>query len=68
MFNPYAIILGLFALAGLAIAVWGWTLIAKGRRTRRWPAVEGIIEHAAPADANVPAIYFSYAVHGRLYR
>lgn len=54
MFNPYVIILALFTLAGLSIAVWGWRLIAKGRATRRWPTVEGIVENEAQTDDKTP--------------
>ncbi len=69
MFNPYAIILGLFIIAGFIAALWGWFIIAKARKTRRWPVVEGIIEQSAPtSEANdlLPHILFSYTVGARL--
>ncbi len=65
MWNPYVIILGLFAAAGLAATLWGLTIIAKGRRTLRWPSTEGIIEEsrlASEADDLFPHILFSYRV------
>lgn len=68
MFNPYVIILALFALAGLIIAVWGWRLIAKGRATRRWPTAEGIVENEAQTDDKTPILYVSYSVNGHAYR
>ena len=71
MFNPYAIILGLFIIAGFIAALWGWSIIAKARKTRRWPMVEGAIEQSAPAsEANdlLPHILFSYTVGTHTYR
>ena len=29
MFNPYAIILGLFIIAGFIVALWDWFIVAK---------------------------------------
>lgn len=71
MLNPYALILGLFALAGLLTTLWGWSIIVKGRKTLRWPATEGVIEQSAPAadaDDLLPHILFSYTVVGQTYR
>ena len=47
MFNPYTIILSIFALTGLLATVWGYIIIARARRTLRWPHVEGLIEESA---------------------
>ena len=66
--NPYIIILALFTLSGLAVAVWGWLLIVKGRQTRRWPSAAGLIEHATQADDTTPVCYINYAVNDRAYR
>ncbi len=71
MLNPYALILGLFAIAGLLTALWGWSIIVKGRKTRRWPMVEGVIEQSAlvaDADDLLPHILYSYTVAGQAYR
>ncbi|MEO7558130.1 MAG: DUF3592 domain-containing protein [Gammaproteobacteria bacterium] len=71
MLNPYAFILGLFAIAGLLTALWGWSIIVKGRKTRRWPAVEGVIEQSAlvsDADDLLPHILYRYTVAGQTYR
>lgn len=68
MFNPYMIILGLFAFAGLGVAGWGGMLIAEGRKTRQWPATEGIIEHTVPTDDEAATLYVSYSVNGHAYR
>ena len=71
MFNPYAIILGLFIIAGFIVALWGWFIIAKARKMRRWPVVEGTIEQSAPtSEANdlLPHILFSYTVDAHTYR
>ena len=71
MFNPYAIILGLFIIAGFITALWGWSIIAKARKTRRWSMVEGTIEQSAPtseADGLPPHILFSYTVAAHTYQ
>lgn len=69
--NPYVIILGLFTLAGFAAALWGGFIIAKARKTLRWPWVEGAIEPSASTpDANdlLPHILFSYTVAAHTYQ
>ena len=71
MFNPYVIILGLFIIAGFITALWGWFIIAKARKTRRWSMVEGTIEQSAPtseADGLTPHILFSYTVAAHTYQ
>ena len=71
MFNPYAIILGLFISAGFIVALWGWFIITKARKTRRWPMVEGTIEQSAPtseADGLLPHLLFSYTVAAHTYQ
>jgi len=71
MFNPYAIILGLFIIAGFIVALWGLFIVAKARKIQRWPVVEGIIEQSAPtSEANdlLPHILFSYTVGARTYQ
>ena len=68
--NPYIVILILFIAGGLGTIIWGWTVIARGKRTLKWPAAEGIIEKSQPsADGNdlFPHIVFSYAVSGQRY-
>ena len=68
--NPYIVILILFIAGGLGTTIWGWTVIARGKRTLKWPAAEGIIEKSQPsADGNdlFPHIVFSYAVSGQRY-
>ncbi len=71
MWNPYVIILVLFVVAGLAATLWGLTIIAKGRRTLRWPSTEGAIEEsslASDTDDLFPHILFSYRVGAQTYR
>ena len=65
MFNPYTIILGLFTLAGLVATVWGGIIIARARRTLRWPNVEGVIEESRFSSRDydfLPHIVFRYRV------
>ena len=69
--NYYAIILGLFIIAGFVGVLWGWFIIAKARKTLRWPTVEGAIEQSAPtseADDLLPHILFSYTVVAYTYQ
>lgn len=71
MFNPYAIILGLFIIAGFVAVLWGWFIIAKAQKTRRWPVVEGVIDQSTSAlEANdlLPHILFSYTVNAHTYQ
>lgn len=66
--NPYILILGLFAGAGLLIMLWGWRIIARARQTRHWPATEGVIEQSdTTSDTNdlLPTIVFRYVAAGQ---
>lgn len=69
--NPNLIIIGVFIIAGLITTVWGWTIISRGRRTLRWPSVDGVIEQstaASDSDDLWPQIVFSYTVSGQTHR
>lgn len=69
--NYYVIILGLFIIAGFGAILWGWFIIAKARKTLRWPMVEGAIEQSAltsEADDLLPHILFSYTVAAYTYQ
>ena len=71
MFKGYGIIITLFILGGLGTAVWGWTFIAKARKRRAWPKVQGVIESAertSQHDDLLPDIVFSYSVGDKNYR
>lgn len=71
MLNPYAIILGLFVIAGFVTALWGWFIIVKARKTQCCPVVEGVVEQSTPtSEANdlPPHILFSYTVDARTYQ
>ena len=71
MFNPYAIILGLFIIAGFVAVLWGWSIMVKARKMQRWPVVKGAIEQSAPtSEANdlLPHILFSYTVDMHTYQ
>lgn len=69
MFNPYTIILGLFIAAGVLAMVWGWVIVARGRKTLAWPRTEGVIEVSEPDPHDLlPNIVFSYTVAGQAYR
>ena len=69
--NYYAIILGLFIIAGFVAVIWGWFIFAKARKTLRWPMVEGAIEQSAPTSEDndlLPHILFSYTVAAYNYQ
>lgn len=67
--NPYLLILGFFLLGGLATVAWGWSIIARAKRTLRWPAVDGTITQNISSDSEaLPDIEFSYPVGGKDYR
>lgn len=71
MWNPYVIILVLFVVAGFAVTLWGLKVIARGRRTLRWPSTEGAIEESrlvSDTDDLFPHILFSYRVGVQTYR
>ena len=70
MINPYVIILSAFGIAGIAVTLWGWTIIIKARKTLKWPSVEGVIEEsrsASNADDLLPDIRFGYRVGEQSY-
>ena len=47
----------------------GLGIIVRGRRTRRWPPVDGTISQCAASDSDsLPQIEFSYTIAGRDYR
>ena len=69
--NPYSIILALFTLSGLGITLWGWIVIARGRKTLDWPSVDGVIEQSLLASQEndiLPKIVFSYKIADRRYQ
>jgi len=69
--NPNQVILGVAALGGLAVALWGWRVLRRSRRMRRWPSVEGEIVESRPGPPGeelLPRIVFRYTVDGREYR
>lgn len=66
--NPYAIILILFTLAGVAMMIWGWLIIARARRMTGWPNVEGVVEKSPSPegeDGIERQIDIRYTVAGR---
>ena len=68
--NLYLIILVLFICGGLGTTLWGWTEIARGKKTLRWPTAKGVIEksrRSADGDDLFPLIVFSYTVAGHRY-
>ncbi len=71
MFNLYVIILGLFALAGLALTLRGWKVLQQSKKAKTWPKTEGrIVSAAMPAsefEELVPMIVFTYSIDGVEY-
>lgn len=67
MLNPYSLILGLFTVAGLGTAIWGWHILARGKQTLRWPTVSGTITCSQDNNDLLPQIEYRYSVAGRDY-
>lgn len=71
MSNAYVLILWMFLLGGAAVMAWGWTIIAKARKTLQWPRVAGVIEQSdasSEEDDLLPHIVYSYDINGHSYR
>ena len=71
MFNPYAIILGLFIVAGISATLWGLRVIVVSRKTLAWPAVDGVIVESTLSsehDDLLPHIMFEYRVQDQSYQ
>jgi len=71
MINPYVIILGLFIISGLIATLWGWSIIAKGRRSLSWPHTEGIIETSTTVSDEhdlLPHISYRYTIDGKSFQ
>lgn len=52
------------------MTVRGWVMIARGKKTSKWPTVEGVIEKSQPSsdgDDLFPHIVFRYTVSGHSY-
>ena len=65
--NPYIVLLGLFVVAGIAVTFWGWRIMVKGRDTKAWPSVEGVVETFTPASelgTEQAQVHFTYQVNG----
>jgi hypothetical protein len=63
--SPYGITIVLFSVAGLSLTVWGWMIIARGKKTLRWPSVEGVITQsllASEENDTLPKVTFHYQV------
>ncbi len=68
--NLYPVILGLVALGGLFVSLWGLRVLRQARRVRQWPTTQGVIDTCHASDeANdlLPEIVFGYRVDGRDY-
>jgi hypothetical protein len=72
MFNAYGIIIGLFLAFGIITTLWGWRILAQGRKTLQWPNVEGIIEESSLSSAGnddlFPQITFRYSINGETFQ
>jgi hypothetical protein len=53
------------------MAVWGWTIIARNKRTLHWPSVDAVIEQSLLVSEEggiVPKIVFTYTVGDHRYQ
>ena len=63
---PY-ILFAIFVLVGLAIAVYGLTVLYHARHSGTWPSTEGFITQSNVVrgdDSYSPAVVYSYTVNG----
>ena len=65
--NPYTIILALFIVSGIGAMLWGWRLIAAGKKSIDWPYVDGTIKESRQDDL-LPHIEYSYTVAEQTYQ
>jgi hypothetical protein len=71
MFNPYEIILGFFALAGIVTMISGGVAIVNARRRASWPTVDGKVESFTDAAASPDmqaSIILTHQVAEKTYR
>ena len=69
-FSPYVVILAMITVTGIIATVWGWLIIARVKKTKQWPSIEGeIVKSRRGLDRNdlLPDIEFHYTVQGRAY-
>ena len=66
MFNPYVIILVLFALGGVAMTLRGWIVWQRSKKVKAWPKTKGEIISAeiSATEFNepLPKVMFSYRI------
>lgn len=71
MINLYSIIVGLFSLAGAALALWSWRGISQKRRTSNWEALEARIIAAvkqSPENDMLPLVTYQYEIDNQKYQ
>lgn len=71
MYLPYTITLGLFAVAGLALAIWSGLKISRTLESKEWVKVDATVKHEAPekkTEFNLPQITYHYSVDGKDYQ
>lgn len=69
--NLYSVILGLVALGGIGLSIWGWSILKKSRMVMQWPRTIGKIESfniSSKQNDLLPEIIFSYHVNNNHYR
>ncbi len=66
--NPYAVIIILFAIAGLILAIWSWQKINKRKRQLAWPKSEGVIIQSEVSKSLVPKVVYQYKIGEIKYR
>ncbi len=69
-FSPYVVILTMLTVTGIIATVWGWLILAKAKKSKQWPSIEGeIVKSRRGLGRNdpLPDIEFRYTVQGRTY-
>ena len=68
--SPYVLLLVFCAVAGVMSTIWGWSIMAKAKRSKSWPTVEAkIVSSKRGPDKKdpLPEVVFNYVVEGRGY-
>jgi hypothetical protein len=43
-------IAGLFLFIGVALSIWGWTVLRNARASANWPVATGVVTSATPGN------------------
>ncbi len=68
--SPYVVLLGMITLIGIIATIWGWLIIAKVKKAKKWPSIDAKIVKSKRGMKHsdlLPEVVFDYTVDGRRY-